>query len=165
MKEQLHNGNLFLLPKHIRDAAVVTTNGDIKVNGSLVMGAGIAKYCRDTHAGIDSILGRLVRENGNHAYYLGAFYDRNRQDTVNVISMPTKDHWRNNSDLSLIRRSCKELTAIADKYDILTMYMPPCGCANGHLDYKKQVRPILMDILDDRFCICLPYDIWKTVQN
>lgn len=43
----------------------ITTNGVVKADGRLVMGAGVAREARDRFPGLDAELGRLVRQNGN----------------------------------------------------------------------------------------------------
>lgn len=167
MIEIRYDGNLFLLPSNKKEAGVVTTNAIIRSNGRLVMGAGIAKYCRDTHKDIDLILGNHVACNGNKPCYAGEFHDRNRQhanpgqDKVNVISMPTKQNWRDPSDTNLIRESCRGLMLIADKEGFTHIYLPAPGCSHGGLDYVTQVREILLTELDDRFTVCLPTAIYS----
>ena len=73
--------------------------------------------------------------------------------------MPTKNDWRDKSDLSLIERSALELQGLSifDFPEDCDIFMPMPGCSNGGLDYKTQVRPILKNILDDRFVV-LWYD-------
>lgn len=170
MLEKLYDGNLFLLPSTTREAGVVTTNGVINWRNELVMGAGIAKYCRDNHAGIAAHLGELVLSFGNKAFHAGTYFDENRRiggldPSVTVLSMPTKYHWRNPSELGLIRRSCHQLVELANKHGLTAVYLPAPGCGNGGLDYVSQVRPILMSVLDDRFVVCLPSKIALQVPD
>lgn len=160
MLELIYPGNLFLLPTNLHEAGVVTTNGIVKQDGRLVMGAGIAKYCRDNHAFIDQQLGHLVKESGNHAYYTGPYFDDNRfakqmYPWVAVISMPTKHHFRDKSDINLIKQSCSEMMKIADTLHLIRIYMPTPGCNLGQLDYTSEVKPVISSILDDRFIVCI----------
>lgn len=135
------------------DAAVVTTNGIIKNNGCAVMSAGIAKFARDTFTEIDRKLGNYLRTSGNHAYYLGHWLYKNH--LITILTMPTKHDWRNDSDINLIKQSAIELVALADKYALQHIFLPcPC-CSNGHLDYEKQVKPVIQNILDDRFIVII----------
>lgn len=160
MIEKRYNGNLFLLPADHFEAAVVTTNGIVKKDRRLVMGAGIAKYCRDNYEGIDKYLGTIVTSYGNHVYAAGTHYDKNRHtaiQNVTVISFPTKHHFKDPSNIGLIRRSCQELKQIADNLGLQKIYLPAPGCGLGGLDYKTEVRPVLQEELkDDRFILCLP---------
>lgn len=141
-----------------KSAAVVTTNGIVKNNGYAVMGAGIAKFFRDTY-GADLQLGKKLKESGNHAYYFDKMV--NRISTKNlecrVITMPTKNDWHDDSDIKLIERSCIEMVEIADKNNLQTIYMPQPGCANGHLDWNKDVKPVIEKILDDRFIVTIGF--------
>lgn len=169
MKESNYSGNIFLLPGSSafeRQAVAVTTNGCIKKDGRAVMGAGIAKYVRDHFGSVrdsewamDRILGRFLMEHGNHACVLSEERILDTDRTFFLFTFPTKEHWKENSKPDLIRRSCKEITKLADEYHIDIVYLPPPGCNNGHLDYWKDVRPILEKELDDRFLVCIPRTI------
>lgn len=78
---------------------------------------------------------------------------------TSLITFPTKYHYRNDSSLDLITGSAHQVKAIADKFQLKKVYMPPVGCGLGKLDYEKQVRPILQKILtDDRFVVALGYE-------
>ena len=161
MITRIYEGNLFLLPKSETEAAVVTTNGVLKRDGRLVMGAGIAKYCRDRYTGIDEVLGRLVAADGNIAFFVGQWYDplrdRARLDPmVNVVSCPTKHHFKDGSDLRLIKQSCHAMYRIACEHRLTRVYIPALGCALGGLDWTTQVEPICSAILDDRFVAAIP---------
>lgn len=158
MIEKNYNGNIFLLPDK-QDACIVTTNGIVKNNGLAVMGAGIAKYCRDTFHGVDRILADNLKR-GNHCYYLGNWYVPSSTQTMfTLYSFPTKHDWRERSDIGLIRQSCREIMELVDKDIIHKVYMPCPGCSNGGLDYYGIVRPVLKDKLDDRFVVCIPDSI------
>lgn len=163
MRETVNDGNIFLLPSPFKkDACLVTTNGIIRANGKAVMGAGIAKYCRDTFKGVDDILAKQLRQGGNHVYYLGLW----PLQSINIgsfmlFSFPTKDDWRDNSKLELIAQSCKEIRELVDKYELDHIYMPCPGCSNGKLDYWNDVRPILRKELDDRFNVNIPNHIMR----
>lgn len=170
MKEMRYGGNIFLLPAgQAGEAAVVTTNGMIRSDGRAVMGAGIAKYVRDNMPGSDEILAGMLRCCGNHAFLLGRLRDGTRaskgiEPYVKVLTMPTKHDWKDPSDLDLIRRSARELTALADKLGLSKIYLPAPGCTNGRLDYASQVRPALAGILDGRFVVCLAPDLYDRLH-
>lgn len=159
MKEIKYNGNLYLLPNPMNtDACIVTTNGIVRKDGRAVMGAGIAKYCRDNFLGVDKMLGKLLIEKGNHVYSLGKWPipDFRTEEEFFLFSFPTKEDWKEDSKPELIQRSCRELKILADEHKLDTIYMPCPGCGRGKLDYVKDVRPILLKELDDRFVICIP---------
>src|SRR5919205_1131805 len=109
-------GDLWILEA---DARCITTNGVTRASddGPAVMGRGAAAEARKRYPGLDIRLGHLLQDHGNHVHMLmqeakvpmgsGAWY---------LLSFPTKHHWRDRSDLDLIKRSCGELIALADQY-------------------------------------------------
>lgn len=166
MREINYSNNLFLLPRrNAQDACLVTTNGMVRKDGKAVMGAGIAKYCRDTFQGVDAMLGSLLKKAGNHVHDLGLYYVPGAETMFRLFSFPTKQDWKEASRPELIRQSCKEMMAKADEYDLSAIYLPCPGCSNGKLDYWNVVRPILQQELDDRFVVCVPYQIRKSRSN
>lgn len=163
MIEIEHDGSIFTRLHSNRDACIITTNGVLRRDGKAVMGAGIAKYCRDTFPGIDITLGEYIREEGNHSHSLGWYPvpGCDYECEFRLFSFPTKDDWRENSKPALIRQSCREMMQHADSHVLHHAYMPCPGCSNGGLDYWKDVRPILLEELDDRFVVCIPGSIMK----
>lgn len=136
-----------------QSAVCVTTNGVVKSNGCAVMGAGIAKECKDRFPIIQVWLGQKLKYTGNHAYY---FTDPTLSDNVkHIITFPTKHHWKENSDIELIKQSCMEATEIMDtcKHILTKCYLPKPGCSNGHLDWDTLVKPVISELLDDRFIV------------
>lgn len=174
MRECIFDGNIFLLPDpDKRDAVCVTTNGIIRKDGKAVMGAGIAKYARDTFRGTDRKLGEYIKKFGNRACALGwqpvitAAQDHSGWMPARMfmmLSFPTKHDWKDDSDPELIRASCRQVMDLADEHYLDTVYMPCPGCANGHLDYVRDVRPILTEELDNRFMVCIPIRIAEKMR-
>lgn len=142
MKEGL--GDIWRWPG--ADARVVTTNGDIKKDGTAVMGKGVALEAKKLFPGVEAKLATLLTENGNHVQVLGT------NDRFSLVAFPTKHHWNENSSLSLIIQSCKEIKDLADKYSWNRVVLPRPGCGNGGLKWEK-VKPHIKDILDDRFYV------------
>lgn len=130
------------------DAICVTTNGVVKANGELVMGAGLALEFKRRYPGLSSNLGILVDNHGNHSFLCYQIND----PSTGIISLPTKNNWKANSDLALITRSCRELVDIADKKYFERIVLPRPGCGMGGLKWKD-VKPHIEDILDDRFYV------------
>lgn len=108
-----------------------TSNGNVKSNGELVCGKGVALSFRQKWPEIALWLGQLVRQGGNHVYVL---------DSIKVASFPTKNHWKNDSSLSLIEQSCQELVKKSSAYDYVLLTRP--GCGNGNLSWEA-VKPVL----------------------
>lgn len=123
----------------------VPTNGIIQLNGCLVMGAGVALQALDKFNDIDKILGKWVRKHGNIPCV----------DTINsLISFPTKNDYRDKSDLKLICRSAVQIQWAASYLGIHNVYLPLVGCGLGGLE-PSVVAAQLQRLLDDRFTMVL----------
>jgi len=146
-------GDIFELPKNHNEAVCITTNGIVKTNGCAVMGAGIAKQANMSFNGLARDLGALLSQYGNRAYDMGLRKDNVSGKWIRIITFPTKHHWRDKSDLELIRTSAEQLIDICEGRGITICYLTRPGCANGGLDWESQVKPLLEGILDDRFVI------------
>ena len=145
----IYYGDLFECPERY-DAICVTTNGIVKKDGSAVMGAGIAKMFAQKYPSLPKNLGEKIKAGGNHAYLLGAVMDKQYA----ILSFPTKEHFKDKSDIELIKRSCRELVAIADRYHLQHIYFPAPGCGLGGL-ILKDVCAEIEKILDDRFVLVI----------
>lgn len=64
-----------------------------------------------------------------------------------IVSLPTKGHWRERSDPVLIETNLEKLVMMAESLEITSLAIPPLGCGNGGLDYKRDIRPIMLDVL------------------
>lgn len=128
------------------DCLCITTNGTVKNNGSAVMGRGCAKEAVELYPGIQRNLGKRITKYGNNVQKLV------HSDTTEIWSFPVKHEWYEQADIDLIRRSCKQLTKIADEKGWKLILIPRPGCGNGKLKYKD-VEPILQEELDNRFYI------------
>ena len=128
------------------DYICITTNGIIKQNGALVMGAGIAKQARDRFPGIDMALGEGVKAFGNTLIMFMTV-----REEPNVISLPTKHHWKDKSDLKLIMKSVAHIAKTMRSTDTVALTRP--GCALGGLDWESTVKPAIEPLLDDRFTV------------
>jgi len=134
---------------------VITTNGIVKSNGEAVMGKGIALQAKQRFPVLPKRLGELLKHGGNHVYIMWG---------LGLITLPTKNHWRDLSIPTLIERGCEELQSARHRIDrsqkdigpgsrqLETIYMVRPGCSNGGLDWKN-VKPILEKYLDDRFVV------------
>ncbi len=132
--------NLWDFPAEYR---VVTTNGVTNIDSELVMGAGVALGAKQRFPDLPYKLGLWVEEYGNRPFLC-------REE--GLISLPTKRHWKEDSDIELIVKSVKLLVAMVDKYGIQSVVMPRPGCGNGNLDWDS-VRSRIEPLLDDRFTV------------
>ena len=139
-------GDIFELMEGEFDAFCITTNGIIKGDGRAVMGAGIAKECRDRFNNIDLRLANLIKKNGSITQQLGTY------SNGAVIAFPTKNHWRDTSSIELIRKSCHELNALIETRGFKKVLLPRPGCGNGGLNWNE-VKAIIEPILSDKVYI------------
>ena len=161
LKEDLFNSML----KEGVDAICITTNGNYTRQGVAVMGAGIALTAQQKYPKIQQNLGRYLRIMGNNVPYIigaidnrGEYFDVTAQDIKSkkfkclIISFPTKNHFKENSSLELIKQSCMFLSEMADKHNLKNVYLPRPGVGLGNLNWED-VRTEIESLLDDRFTI------------
>lgn len=138
-------GNLFDYP-----VIVIPTNGVIKTNDRLVMGAGVALEAKNKFKDLDLIFGIEVFCSGNVVHVIDYNFD-----TI-IFSFPTKHHYKDNSDLNLIEDSAKQLVDKVNKLNFKEVYLPKVGCGKGNLNWFE-VEPVLDKYLDDRFIVVSNY--------
>ena len=111
----------------------VTTNGIVKKNGDAVMGRGIALQAAQRYPELAPELGRRLTLWGNKVYTM-------------IITFPTKHHWKDPSDIELIKNSAHQLVEAWQHEQRCALPFP--GCANGGLripDVLSVIQPILSD--------------------
>ena len=69
-----------------------------------------------------------------------------------IIIFPTKNHWKDKSNLELIKRSAEELKILAKIFNTEKFVLTWPGCGNGGLT-KEEVRPIIEGILPDNIFV------------
>lgn len=137
---------------------VITTNIGWKKDGSNPMGAGVARAAAEKYPDLPAWYGNRCKKYGEKTAVAPYFKGR-------LFLFPTKPldeeqpwlSWKNDSSLSLIRKSCQQLSMLVDILDergyLLTRIgLPLPGCGNGGLT-PRQVLPIITDLLDDRFVL------------
>lgn len=143
MREE--SGNLWT---YLADAIVVPTNLSVKRNGCAVMGAGVALDAAQRWPWLALGLGaRLKRTRAPVTWF-------EVSDTLTIVCLATKRHWRDLADLSLIADGASDLAQLSDGWK--TIALPRLGCGLGGLSWETQVRPILAPLLDDRFIVLTP---------
>lgn len=154
------NGNIFDFIK-TGYSVCIPTNGIVKSNGNAVMGAGLALSFAQKYNNLPKRLGGfLTKYKNNKPYILGAvnndsFFIPKKEDFNNcclIFSFPTKNHYKNDSDLFLIENSCIELVRYCNDFNLNNIYLPKPGIGLGKLNYSD-VEPILSKYLDNRFYI------------
>lgn len=148
----------------------VTTNGVTKF-GLAVMGKGIALQAKNRFPDLPKKLGESLHATGNFPHIFPEYQ---------IITLPTKTVWWLRSDIKLIAYSCdfisKALNSPREAWTLRSeiplgclwdsvvqntrlplvidkLYMTRPGCGNGHLDWETDVKPVIKNILDDRFVV------------
>jgi hypothetical protein len=125
---------------------VCTINLQVKKDGRLVMGAGIAKQFRDRFIDLDLRWGYQRNNKWPHLLF-------DWQKGVTLVGLPTKDDWRDKSDIDFVKFSLERLFQFVeyDRSEVVMMTRP--GCGHGGLKWED-VKPIMTSIgYDDRFIV------------
>lgn len=148
----MDGSDIYDLPQGPGEILCITTNGCIKKNGDAVMGAGIA-LTANQRFNLAPDLGKLLAQYKNHVFDMGMRTDSQTGRQVHIVTLPTKNHWKEDSDIDLVEQSIKELADLCNRRGYAKCYMTAPGCALGHLDWETQVKPLVDKYLDDRFII------------
>ncbi len=179
---KLVSGNIFYeetyQPKLIAvDAICIPVNGYVKKEGVAVMGRGVAQQAAELFPKLPKALGTKVNIGGNNVH---AFTFDFRGQQKNLVTFPVKPQkdafsgknavahmlnrfnvgetvpgWACKAQLSIIKRSCKQLIELVTVKGWKVVVIPQVGCGAGELAWPN-VRPALDEVLDDRFyCIRL----------
>jgi len=127
---------------------VITTNGIVNAQDECVMGRGTALQAKTRFKGLAKRIGDNIRLHGNHVdLFLTA-------EGVKIITFPVKHHWAEKADISLIKRSIKELVdlVVNECGEKSLIFMPRPGCGNGGLNWEA-IKPILQRYLNKRFIV------------
>ena len=55
----------------------------------------------------------------------------------NILNFPTKDHWRSVAKLADITAGLDYLAAMYKEWGIESLAVPPLGCGEGQLDWRR----------------------------
>lgn len=66
---------------------------------------------------------------------------------VSILNFPTKNHWRNHSNINDIANGLDYLAAHYKEWRITSIAFPPLGCGNGGLNWED-VCPLMMNKLE-----------------
>ena len=126
------------------DWLVITTNSYIKKDGTLVMGAGIAKQANDKYPIIKKIFGDDITRSCGH---LGKYYILYWKK---IVALQTKVHFKDKSDIELIKESINRLQLFINKNpsrSIVNMVFP--GIGYGGLNQKDVYEYCLKNLPDN----------------
>lgn len=120
---------------------IITTNGVVAKNGDAVMGGGIALEARERFPDLPKKLGELLHNHGNQLFVFPEY---------RLVTLPTKNHFKDNSDIRLIKLGLKQLYDFMFNHDecaIDKIYSPLLGCGLGNLSWEKVSKEIYLDFI------------------
>lgn len=126
------------------------------INCKGVMGAGIAKECKERFPLMFKHYAGLCKEQKvtlGEPYFYPMSVDQKDRAPRSIINFPTKDHWQNKADLEGIKTGLKHLVEHARTWKLESVAFPPLGCSNGRLEWKV-VGPIMYKALKEA-----PFDV------
>ena len=138
------NRNMWNIPA---EAYIVPTNGIVKRNGDAVMGKGVALQAALKYPELAQDLGQKLRDYGNQVF---AFL----YGDVWIITLPTKEHWRDSSSERLVRTSLRQLVEIVSALQIESVVLPLIATGCGGLP-KENIKELLHSKLDDIYTLCI----------
>lgn len=116
------------------DTFCITTNSFVRRDGSLVMGAGIARQARDRFDGLAQDFGTRIKDFCGHLGTYGILPAPNHR----IHAFQVKHHWKDSADTELIKTAAKML----DRFGEGETHLNFPGIGNGGLD-AEDVKPIL----------------------
>lgn len=123
------------------DLIVIPTNLEVNSAGNAIMGAGLAKQAVNYCAELPEIYGNMLQDGRFLPTYL------NGLNGYNFCLLPTKRKWRENSSVDLIEEGLNSLLIWSEHYS--QVILPKLGCGKGNLDYKSQVKPLLLKYFEN----------------
>lgn len=129
MSVQMHYGNIF-----DSNAPVLVC----PVNTVGAMGAGLAKEFRDRHPDVYYHYKRACRSKTLKRTSLQLIV----ADGVpyKVLLVPTKDHWKDDSDPQLVRNNIRRIRRFLEDRQYAKLATPMLGCGLGKLDEEKVLK-------------------------
>jgi O-acetyl-ADP-ribose deacetylase (regulator of RNase III) len=118
------------------------------VNTVGVMGKGIALQFKNRYPENYKVYKEACK---NGELSIGKILVVKEGDLINekfIVNFPTKQHWRNSSEISYIHDGLIALQKAIKEYDIQSIAIPPLGCGLGGLDWDV-VRPMIIEALQD----------------
>lgn len=140
----LERGNMWDIFGHT-DLFLITTNPIRRKDGAVVMGRGIAKEAKDRFPSMPYDFG--TNYNGDNVGYIGHYGEEDQ----GVDWFMTKTHWREASDIEVIKQSIKELAALTKpggNFMCSRADLNFPGIGNGKLK-REDVLPLLEELPDN----------------
>ena len=118
------------------DVKCFTSNGVVKGNNELVMGAGTAKIVKDMYPDLPAYFGSVLVNQftkNNGVYKYGFLF----HGVTKIAALQTKFHFKDNSSVELITYSLGKLSVFANANKGKLIGIPIPGIGLGNLDYKE----------------------------
>jgi O-acetyl-ADP-ribose deacetylase (regulator of RNase III) len=127
------------------------------VNLMGVMGKGIAlefknKYKDNFLSYKKACIEKTIDIGKPHVYIKNGLFERKI-----IINLPTKNHWKNNSEYLYIEKGLEALLNIIKELNITSISLPKIGCGNGGLDWEK-VKNLIEKYFYNLDCKILIYE-------
>lgn len=126
------------------------------VNCVGVMGKGVALRFKTAHpANFKDYVSRCNRNavQPGVPYVFHADPKRDKPELELILNFPTKNHWRNPSQIEWVESGLEILADRYSEWGITSLALPPLGCGNGGLEWAD-VWPLI-----DRHLGALPIEI------
>jgi hypothetical protein len=101
------------------------------------MGCGVALQAKRRMPQLPRLLGTHLARHGNTPCVFAQY---------RVVTLPTKDDFRQDSSLDRIESTCKTLDSLLNACDVEELYIPLLGCGAGRLHWDV-VKPIIESVV------------------
>jgi len=146
---------------------IIPTNGEYKLNGAAIMGAGVARQAAERFPGIAAELGkRLSASGGNFVHHLGVWClpqgsgEKHEMTKLmrTVIAFPTKNRWREMAREDLIERSAQGLATLVEAEGAIAplVLLPRVGTGLGGLGWSVVKKILERHLVGDRYVVVTP---------
>ncbi len=133
------------------DLFCITVNGTFKADGSLVIGAGIAKQARDQIPSLEKIAGQHLRacyELAPYDFPLFYFIGNSKINGQSIGLFQVKHHFNEPASFELIKRSTVQLFKYISNYPKITVCLNFPGIGHHGKLKRNEVLPII-ELLPD----------------
>lgn len=148
------------------DAICITTNGQYLKNGNAYMNEGYAKIAVNKWPKISQRLYQMLKKFGNNIPFVIGLLDKNgnyleptkeciknKEFKCFIFSFPVMNKLIDGVNIQLIKQSATILKDYANQFHLKQIFLNRPEYRIDEINYYKEIQPILLPILDDRFTI------------
>lgn len=132
---------------------IIPTNMCVNQHGYASMGRGVAGQASEKFPSLKKEYAIFLRKHETRIQRFSLTNPLYIVEYANLIILPTKYHWRDKSDIALIKRGVQNLKLLSPE-QFTKVSLPLIGCGLGELE-ENDVVPFLKQYLDDRFTLVL----------